>query len=306
MMSVNYSMVENHWKKALSNPHRLWIDESKLQWVPKEYTPYSPSKDSRLRSPGAPGPSLSPNRSPLTRETRQLRVSSSVREKKSGTKRKRSQTSRDRVVFSNVKRAGMSPLKRRDLSSADSSDGEDDGNRDGGEHVKTRATTTGRPVLKNASMSSTFEAKNIARRKTPSRESSVDTVETVAMLVGDEDLTRDVDSVLALSSPNDDAKRDARERSSGAEGSTELERLPTRFAPSSVRKCCLLKLFSYCAFVFPKPLFIVTHLHLHPSRNQCAEFRWAESIGVSSSSSSLRCWYSPPTESNASEVTEKR
>lgn len=52
-----------------------------LQWVPKEYTPYSPSKDSRLRSPGAPGPSLSPNRSPLTRETRQLRVSSSVREK---------------------------------------------------------------------------------------------------------------------------------------------------------------------------------------------------------------------------------
>lgn len=45
---------------------------------------------------------------------------------KSGTKRKRSQTSRDRVVFSNVKRAGMSPLKRRDLSSADSSDGEDD------------------------------------------------------------------------------------------------------------------------------------------------------------------------------------
>lgn len=39
------------------------------------------------------------------------------------------------------------------------------GNHDGGEHVKTRATTTGRPVLKNASMSSTFEAKNIARRK---------------------------------------------------------------------------------------------------------------------------------------------
>uniref|UniRef100_A0A914SH44 Uncharacterized protein n=1 Tax=Parascaris equorum TaxID=6256 RepID=A0A914SH44_PAREQ len=80
---------------------------------------------------------------------------------------------------------------------------------------------------------------------------------TVAMLVGDEDLTRDVDSVLALSSPNDDVKRSARERSSGAEGSTELE-------------------------------------------------RWAESVGVSSSSSSLRCWYSPPAESNASEVTEKR
>lgn len=33
-MSVNYSMVENHWKKALSNPHRLWIDESKLQVSP--------------------------------------------------------------------------------------------------------------------------------------------------------------------------------------------------------------------------------------------------------------------------------
>uniref|UniRef100_A0A915BFR5 histone acetyltransferase n=1 Tax=Parascaris univalens TaxID=6257 RepID=A0A915BFR5_PARUN len=357
MMSVNYSMVENHWKKALSNPHRLWIDESKLQWAPKEYTPYSPSKDSRLRSPGASIPSMSPNRSPLSRETRHLRVSSSAREKKGGTKRKRSETSRDRVVYGNVKRTGMSPLKRLDLSSADSSDGEDDVERaspisrnsckgqsrrrrtrkdssddDGStsaeecideQHIRSkkyrtpqaargartsaRKSAAGRSRHVTEKCSRTSQPSNIAKkqlgarrapveqtssdsdhseggnvqmpskrsprkmrkrisrsvktpaknmRKTPSRESSVDTVETVAMLVGDEDLTRDVDSVLALSSPNDDVKRSARERSSGAEGSTELE-------------------------------------------------RWAESVGVSSSSSSLRCWYSPPAESNASEVTEK-
>uniref|UniRef100_A0A183TVM5 BRCT domain-containing protein n=1 Tax=Toxocara canis TaxID=6265 RepID=A0A183TVM5_TOXCA len=93
--------------------------------------------------------------------------------------------------------------------------------------------------------------------KTPSRESSVDTVETVAMLAGDEeDGAREVESVMDVSSQNDEAKREARERSSGAEGSTELE-------------------------------------------------RWAESIGVSSSSSSIRCCYSPPAESTGSEATEK-
>uniref|UniRef100_A0A158R5M2 histone acetyltransferase n=1 Tax=Syphacia muris TaxID=451379 RepID=A0A158R5M2_9BILA len=51
LLVINWSLIENHWKKAMSDKGRIWIDETKLTWSPKVYTP---SKDYGVRSPKSP------------------------------------------------------------------------------------------------------------------------------------------------------------------------------------------------------------------------------------------------------------
>jgi hypothetical protein len=46
--TIDWDMVEKHWNSARRSDRRIWLDESKLKWTPKTYTP---NTDFFLRSP---------------------------------------------------------------------------------------------------------------------------------------------------------------------------------------------------------------------------------------------------------------
>lgn len=54
--TVDWDMIEKHWNSAKRSDRRIWLDESKLRWTPKIYTP---NNDFFLRSP-LRSPLLSP------------------------------------------------------------------------------------------------------------------------------------------------------------------------------------------------------------------------------------------------------
>uniref|UniRef100_A0A915DDG0 histone acetyltransferase n=1 Tax=Ditylenchus dipsaci TaxID=166011 RepID=A0A915DDG0_9BILA len=47
-LAINPAQIREHWNKAHESKSRIWLDESKLKWNPKVYTP---SKEFHMRSP---------------------------------------------------------------------------------------------------------------------------------------------------------------------------------------------------------------------------------------------------------------